>query len=126
MQKTITCFENNECKYLKQFAQMSDGSCLVKKFRIVPSKRLDNVEIKSECFFFLPEMWPERCLKAKCEMIYLRQCPEDSILVTPLPPPGECCAPPAQCQCDIQVYFFTHLFSFETSAVTHLIISHQL
>uniref|UniRef100_A0A915AQ40 Cysteine-rich motor neuron 1 protein n=1 Tax=Parascaris univalens TaxID=6257 RepID=A0A915AQ40_PARUN len=48
------------------------------------------------------EMWPERCLKAKCEMIYLRQCPEDSILVTPLPPPGECCAPPAQCQCDIQ------------------------
>ncbi|KAK6109255.1 von Willebrand factor type C domain family protein [Brugia pahangi] len=47
-------------------------------------------------------MWPENCLKAKCDMVYLHKCPEDSRLVIPPPPPGECCAPPGECHCDIQ------------------------
>ncbi|MFH4974983.1 hypothetical protein AB6A40_001692 [Gnathostoma spinigerum] len=47
-------------------------------------------------------MWPEKCLKAKCEMVYLQKCPEDSQRMIPLPPPGECCAPPAECHCDLQ------------------------
>ncbi|VDN53420.1 unnamed protein product [Dracunculus medinensis] len=47
-------------------------------------------------------MWPEDCLKAKCDMVYHNKCPEDSRLVVPLPPPGECCSPPGQCQCDMQ------------------------
>lgn len=51
-------------------------------------------------------MWPENCLKAKCDMVYLHKCPEDSRLVIPPPPPGECCAPPGECHCDVQVDFF--------------------
>ncbi|MCP9260814.1 Cysteine-rich motor neuron 1 protein [Dirofilaria immitis] len=47
-------------------------------------------------------MWPENCLKAKCDMVYLNKCPEDSRLIIPPPPPGECCAPPGECHCDIQ------------------------
>ncbi|VDN20171.1 unnamed protein product [Gongylonema pulchrum] len=54
-------------------------------------------------------MWPENCLKAKCEMVYLHKCPEDSRLVTARPAPGECCLPPGECHCDIQVCFFPEL-----------------
>ncbi|VDO52239.1 unnamed protein product [Brugia timori] len=51
------------------------------------------------------------CLKAKCDMVYLHKCPEDSRLVIPPPPPGECCAPPGECHCDIQVsYIFVSFF----------------
>uniref|UniRef100_A0A915D284 Uncharacterized protein n=1 Tax=Ditylenchus dipsaci TaxID=166011 RepID=A0A915D284_9BILA len=43
----------------------------------------------------------ERCLKAKCKVMF-PSCPFDSRPIVRLPAPGECCAKPAICQCDPQ------------------------
>ncbi|KJH53642.1 von Willebrand factor type C domain protein [Dictyocaulus viviparus] len=47
-------------------------------------------------------MFPERCLKAQCSVVFHPQCPADSRQVLLPPPHGECCGRPGTCQCDLQ------------------------
>ncbi|KAK6042967.1 von Willebrand factor type C domain protein [Cooperia oncophora] len=47
-------------------------------------------------------MFPERCLKAQCSVVFHPECPADSRQVILPPPPGECCGRPGTCHCDLQ------------------------
>uniref|UniRef100_A0A914WMA6 VWFC domain-containing protein n=1 Tax=Plectus sambesii TaxID=2011161 RepID=A0A914WMA6_9BILA len=47
-------------------------------------------------------MWPERCLKAKCAVVFQPQCSDDSKLVVPPLEPDECCQSPGECKCDLE------------------------
>ncbi|WKY09021.1 hypothetical protein Q1695_001851 [Nippostrongylus brasiliensis] len=48
------------------------------------------------------EMFPERCLKAQCSVVFHPECPADSRQVILPPPHGECCGRPGTCHCDLQ------------------------
>uniref|UniRef100_A0A0K0DIM3 VWFC domain-containing protein n=1 Tax=Angiostrongylus cantonensis TaxID=6313 RepID=A0A0K0DIM3_ANGCA len=50
-------------------------------------------------------MFPERCLKAQCSVVFHPECPPDSRQVMLPPPHGECCGRPGTCHCDLQVIF---------------------
>jgi hypothetical protein len=43
--------------------------------------------------------WPERCLKAKCPVLF---CPEDSVPLSRPPPRNICCPTEAKCQCNFE------------------------
>uniref|UniRef100_A0A1I7XI95 IGFBP N-terminal domain-containing protein n=1 Tax=Heterorhabditis bacteriophora TaxID=37862 RepID=A0A1I7XI95_HETBA len=64
------------------------------------------------------EMYPERCLKAMCSVVFHPECPPDSRLVILPPPQGQCCGRPGTCHCDQQV-------SFKIISVT-LVLQNQL
>lgn len=55
------------------------------------------------CCSFLA-MWRERCLKAKCDVVFQPKCPDDSNLISAeVPEPPDCCQKPGSCQCNPQV-----------------------